>query len=319
MKRICFIVCYYGKLPEYFKVWLASCEKNETIDFMVFTDDKYDEKLPSNVSIIQMSFKEIKKRFQAIFDLDICLNSPYKLCDYKPAYGEGFYDYIKDYDYWGYCDIDLIWGNIRKFLTDTVLDMNQRILTRGHCSIFRNDKTTNTLYRCLIDPGCQNYRDVYTTDENRSFDEWSEHLGWGISEIFRRNGIKQYDEKIYLDPDFTKYHLNFQTSNLKDKGQYIVSYEEGSIFAVYNCKGVLHKSEYMYFHFQKRLPNILTENYERFLFVPPNDMITISIELDTRMVDRWNKLRKIYWFPMQFRLTQLWRKITEKCVKSDKK
>lgn len=233
MKSICFIVCYYGKLPEYFKVWLASCKKNATIDFRVFTDDKYDEALPSNVSVIQMPFKEVKKRIQTIFDFDICLNSPYKLCDYKPAYGEAFWDYIEDYDYWGYCDIDLIWGNIRKFLIDTVLDMNQRILTRGHCSIFRNDKTTNALYRCLSASGCQKCRDVYTTAENRSFDEWSEHLGWGISEIFRRNGIRQYDEKIYLDPDFTKYHLNFQSSNLKDKGKYIVSYEEGNLYAVY--------------------------------------------------------------------------------------
>lgn len=309
MKSICFIVCYYGNLPEYFKVWLTSCGKNESINFIVFTDDKYYEEVPSNVSIIQMPFEEVKRRMQAVFDFKICLNSPYKLCDYKPVYGEAFSDYINGYDYWGYCDVDLIWGDIRKFLTDNILNMNQRILTRGHCSVFRNDEITNSLYRSISASGCQNYKDVYTTNENRSFDEWSEHLGWGISEIFRRNKISQYDEKIYLDPDFTKYHLNFQDSNLKDKGKYIVSYEEGKLYAVYKCKEVIQKSEYMYFHFQKRIPDIFINSYEKFLFIPPNNIISAPLEFNIRMIKKWNKIRKIYWFPIRYRISQIIRKI----------
>lgn len=312
MKSICFIVCYYGKLPDYLRIWLSSCEKNESVDFIIFTDNRYGERIPSNVSIIQMPYAEVKRRMQAVFDFEICLNSAYKLCDYKPAYGEAFQDYIKDYDYWGYCDIDLIWGDIRKFLTDDILSENRRILTRGHCSVFRNDKETNALYRCISAPGCQNCHDVYTTNENRSFDEWSEHLGWGISEIFRRNGIKQYDEKIYLDPDFTKYNLNFQASNLKDRGKYLVSYEEGHLYAVYNCKGVLHKSEYMYFHFQKRIPNIYIKEYNRFMFIPPNEVIAAPDELNLEVVNKWNRPRKIYWFPIRFRVNQILKKIRGK-------
>ena len=32
------------------------------------------------------------------------------MCDYKVAYGEMFQDYIKEYDFWGHCDMDMIFG-----------------------------------------------------------------------------------------------------------------------------------------------------------------------------------------------------------------
>ena len=59
---------------------------------------------------------------QAKYDFSINLPSPYKLCDFKPAYGEIFNEFISSFDYWGYCDVDLIWGNIRKFLSNDLLD-----------------------------------------------------------------------------------------------------------------------------------------------------------------------------------------------------
>ena len=40
MKSICYIVPYFGKLPSNFQIWLQTCSKNETIDLMIFTDDK---------------------------------------------------------------------------------------------------------------------------------------------------------------------------------------------------------------------------------------------------------------------------------------
>ena len=41
----------------------------------------------------------------------------YKMCDYKPTLAYLFPEYLKkkDFLYWGYADLDLIWGNITKF------------------------------------------------------------------------------------------------------------------------------------------------------------------------------------------------------------
>ena len=59
----------------------------------------------------------MKERIQRIFDFPISLERPYKLCDYKPSYGEVFKDELAGYDFWGNCDIDLVWGNIKKNFT----------------------------------------------------------------------------------------------------------------------------------------------------------------------------------------------------------
>ena len=48
--------------------------------------------------------------------LNINLRSPYKLCDLKPAYGYIFNNLLKDFDYWGYSDLDLLFGNLDELL-----------------------------------------------------------------------------------------------------------------------------------------------------------------------------------------------------------
>ena len=121
MKKICLISVYFGKLPKYFQLWLDSCKGNPNVDFLVFIDDRTEFRYPDNVKRYFMSFEEVRTRFQLLFDFKIQLNTPYKLCDYKPAYGEAFIDYIDGYDFWGYCDIDIIWGDIRKYITEEKL------------------------------------------------------------------------------------------------------------------------------------------------------------------------------------------------------
>lgn len=40
MKSIAYLVPYFGKLPAGFKMWLLSCAANETIDWILLTDDR---------------------------------------------------------------------------------------------------------------------------------------------------------------------------------------------------------------------------------------------------------------------------------------
>jgi hypothetical protein len=54
----------------------------------------------------------------------------YKLCDFKPAYGFIFFELIENYDFWGYCDIDIIFGSIRDFITKEILESHDLISTR---------------------------------------------------------------------------------------------------------------------------------------------------------------------------------------------
>ena len=307
MKKICIIVLYFGKLPDYFPIWLKSCEFNKNIDFLVITNDKTSYIYPKNVKVIYKTFKEIKINFQKFFDFEISLESPYKLCDYKPAYGEAFSEYLKGYEFWGHCDIDLFFGNIRKFITDDILDNYDRILTRGHFSLYRNTKEINMKYRNCIVEGCQNYKDVYSKNDSCCYDEWGGHCGNGISEIFKRIGMKQYDELLFADLSFLKYKFKLaQESNDKSKNRFFI-FDKGEVYGYAINNGNVVKTEYMYCHFQKRNPKInLNDKIENFCFLPPNIFEQNNIKnYDIKTLKRITRIKNIYMTPISFRIKQI--------------
>lgn len=63
--------------------------------------------------------------------MPVAIPNSYKLCDFKPTYGLIFSEYIAKYDFWGMGDIDVIYGNIRDFITEDVLNNND-IITVKH-------------------------------------------------------------------------------------------------------------------------------------------------------------------------------------------
>ena len=82
---------------------------------------------------------------------EIVVESGYKLCDFKPALGYIFSDYIKKYDFWGYCDIDIIFGNIRAFMTDDLLNEYDVISARhdyltGCFALYKNNQDMCELF-----------------------------------------------------------------------------------------------------------------------------------------------------------------------------
>jgi hypothetical protein len=161
-----------GKYPWFFSYFLHSCRYNPTVDFLLFTDNN-DPKLdlPANVKIIPYSMEQFKTDTAKALGFEIAVESGYKLCDFRPAYGKIFSDYIKDYDFWGYCDIDVIFGNIRAFMTDELLNEYDVISARhdyltGCFSLFRNTPAMRDLFKQSKD-----YRKVFTDARNYIFDE----------------------------------------------------------------------------------------------------------------------------------------------------
>ncbi|RXM50152.1 DUF6625 family protein [Chryseobacterium sp. CH1] len=122
MTRIALINCYFGKKwPSYFNHFLFSCKYNSDVDFLIFTNLEAPFQI-ANVHFIKINdLSEFSKIASEKLNLSINILDGYKLCDFKPAYGLIFQEYLKNYDFWGYCDIDIIFGNIRYFLTEKIL------------------------------------------------------------------------------------------------------------------------------------------------------------------------------------------------------
>lgn len=185
MKSIVIIIPYFssaekGKFPNFFSLWMSSARMNLTVDFLLITNISEAEQIDEpNVKVVKMQFAELNHRVQRLFHFKISLDTPYKLCDFKPAYGEIFEELISDYEYWGFGDLDLVYGNIRKFVTDDVLENYDRINERGHLSIFPNTFESNRMYRTLDCKGNQNWKNVFSIPQSCAFDEIAAHRGVG--------------------------------------------------------------------------------------------------------------------------------------------
>lgn len=242
MNRIKLIVCYYGKFPQWMNIWLKSCEFNSNIDFMIVTDNQI-ENLPSNVSILNIGFEELRNRFSNVLGFSASLKNPYKLCDYKPIYGKVFEQELKGYEFWGHCDIDLVWGRINNFITKDILDYFDLIGKYGHLMIYRNNRQMNELY--MQPGGTFSYKTVFKNEDNYSFDEMS-----GMDLIAYGNRIKQYkDLKIAnVSPSYKR----FKIPGTAGEKEFFV-WNDGKILRVSGNDRV-ELEEFAYLHFSGKKP-----------------------------------------------------------------
>lgn len=311
MKKIAFIIVWYGEFRSYFPLWLKSCENNPTVDFLLFTDQEQEITLPANVKRYIFSFDALRQKFAKHFDFPIRLKYPYKVCDYRPTYGEVFAEYLTDYDFWGYCDVDLIWGDIRSFITNRILEENERIFTHGHCSLFLNTKEVNAYYRTLSANGHLDYREIYQSDDSWSFDEWAGHRGGGISVIFKEHGIATYDEPVMADlkANYAGFFVNGREDLQKVN---CFEYQNGKLYAIGMRNGESYREEVLYCHFQKRKLTLQNhDSWEHLRLVPPGKLQNWEepqknwrIWLDVISLDFWRLLKR-FWMRLFYVLYKL--------------
>ena len=300
MKSIVVIFPYFGKLPIQYKIWRESALRNPSVDFMFFTDA--DVKPASNIIVHKMQFCDFHQLTQKAFDFTIVLDRPYKLCEYKQAYGYILHDYIKDYDLWGFGDLDLVYGDIRSFLTDSVLQ-HKFLLGWGHLTLLRNIDEVNTYFMKQID-GYQNYKDAFTTSKITFFDEYGHK---GCSDKWR----DCRPEDCWLDWQFDnisrpKEAYHFCSLNRHWK-QVVFEHIGKKLFMIKIENGQIVRKESLYAHFQHRgfMKDKVTD-YNHFL-ITPNSIIDYPkhhINLWIRYYCRKHYFRTWYY---QFRDYMIWK------------
>lgn len=262
MKRLCFIIPYFGKLPNYFPLFLKSCGTNKDFNWILFTDDMDNYDYPPNVERIQMSFKECQELVQSRFDFPVVLTKPYKLCDLKPMYGYIFEDYIKDYRFWGHCDVDTIMGNLGKWLTEDCLEKHDKLFCLGHMTIYRNTPENNRVFMSNIN-GYEIYKKILSTSTYCNFDEeWNND--YNINEIFKKQckRIFETDYSLNIAPPYNRFHrIQYIGKGIENtiNGYLIEKYKDalylwdkGDIYRLYKKNNQLIREDFLYMHFQWR-------------------------------------------------------------------
>ena len=289
MKKCCFIIPYFGKLPNYFQLFLKSCEYNPTFNWIVFTDDKTDFHYPDNVKRVEISFQELRDLVQSKFDFPISLERPYKLCDYKPAYGYIFSDFISGYKMWGHCDIDTLMGHLEDFLTPQILSLYDKLFCLGHMTIYKNTDENNTFFmkeykgRLVYKEALQT-EDIYVFDEenkgevniNKMFldlgkkvlvDDWSMNVITSIHKFVRTKytGVKTETARY-----------GFHKEAIKDA---LYIFDNSGIHRYYYEGNEFVKENFLYIHLQGRKTEIdsTTANMNR-IIITPNKFYPLMID-----------------------------------------
>lgn len=273
---------YFGPLNSYFKYWLSSCGTNPQYNWLILTDNDVNESVPDNVTIVKSSLSELKLRFEAKLGIKIKLEKAYKLCDCKAFYGFLFSEYLDDYDFWGYCDCDLVFGDLSKFVSEEMLQKHDKILRTGHFSLIRNKKEINELFLKYA-----TYKMVLKSPAIYGYDEsiGGYHLGFAGELV--ENGYSFYqNDSLVADIDF-RYYTFHVVSNPEKSCVFL--YDHGRIYRIDRTQEGVKQTEMMYIHLQKRSMTVHPDVDLNKYIIAPNSFLPYSEELlDSE--DFWNNV-----------------------------
>jgi hypothetical protein len=233
MKSILLIIPYFGKWPIWFDAYLISIRNNPTIHWLIITDCKLPISYPDNIKFVSITLSELNTEINTIVGVNVPL-TPRKFCDLKPAYGIIFNEYLKTYDFWGICDLDIVWGNIRKFITPQLLENYEIISTlenmiSGHFTLFKNTNNINTLYKEVED-----YKTLFEQHKYMRFDEY-------IFTNFLKNKDKEIN--IFWNEELVNNGLKSEVHQEYYLDRWL--YDKGMIKDMFS----VDNKEYMYLHF----------------------------------------------------------------------
>jgi hypothetical protein len=243
------IIPYFGSWPEWFHLYLETCRCNPDIDWFFIGDCPTPDNPPSNTYFINISFEKYCEFVSERLGIHFKPSDPYKLCDLKPALGFIHEEQIRDYDFFAFGDIDIVYGQIRKFLTRDILEKYNVISTHsrrlsGHFSIFRNTEKNRNAFRKI-----PRWRQLLESDKHLSVDESKftkvflphkkhpEFLKklWSLTSSYQRNVLFKEQYSTILSP--------IKWVDGGDEHPQFWQWKNGRLFNTNDCR------DFMYLHF----------------------------------------------------------------------
>lgn len=153
---------YFGKPVSWKDKLKDNYNKLKDWDFKIFTDTNIPD--GGNLEVIKMSMDEfadlVSKKLGVEYSLKPTPDEIYPisqhLYDLWPTQGVLFEDYHKGYDFWGHGCLDMIYGDVDKWLTDEFLSDtdifgNDPDAICGPFSLYRNIPKINHLFEEIPD------------------------------------------------------------------------------------------------------------------------------------------------------------------------
>jgi len=183
-KKLILITVWFGKLPEYFDLWLYTV-KNMNYDVLFVSDQQIND-IPNNIKYLNLTMEQFNKHLNKKTGYHVELKNVAKLVDVKPLFSFLFNEFINGYEYFGWTDVDMLMGDITKILNDEpYFDIySNGKMSFGPLMIFKKDLIE--LYKYI-----QHYEDILNDSYVCKVDE-----PWWFIENKKTNHLAIYkDEK----------------------------------------------------------------------------------------------------------------------------
>jgi Family of unknown function (DUF6625) len=174
---------WFGPWPQWIEFFVESCKWNPEVDWLIFTDQDPPENGAPNVRFETVGFEAQKATIGKKIVRDISGIPPLTLCDLKPCLGFVFSEETEGYRNFGYCDLDLIFGDIRAVYTDELLAAYEAFSTHddrmsGHLTVLRNNAFNREAFRHI-----RNWRRKVVDPRQFGIDEYR------FANVFRRPSL----------------------------------------------------------------------------------------------------------------------------------
>lgn len=258
MNRAALVLPYFGRFPNYFPLFLKSFGCNRDFHLIIFTDDHAQYDYPDNVIVHYTTFADTVSLFQSKISPNICLHNVHKLCEFKPTYGYVYSEFLKDYEYWGYCDCDVIMGDLGHFVLPLFDRQYDKIFALGHLSFIRNTPENNALFFEELN-GEAIYEQALFRPETYWLDESFKSDRKDINTLFISKNKNVFFKDLSLNPKIETLffrHLLFDFDSYRYEQipelPFYVCWIAGHIWKIGVSGLHIRKEEFCYLHLQRR-------------------------------------------------------------------
>lgn len=191
----------------------------------------------------------------------------------------------------GGCDLDVIFGNLRKFITDDILNDYDKILTHDHLYLYRNTCEVNQRFMLPVDGIDELYKEVFSSEKLYCFNERAPH---GMFHLYNQHGFSMWDANIAAD--IYSGEKNFKVCTEKEKKTQIFEWNNGNLLRHEVKNGNVFTTEFCYIHLQKRPMkyNSVEIRDNQFLIVP-NRFVFEYKPITPKLIKRYQSKSIIYW------------------------
>ena len=179
-KNTILIQIWFGPIPDYFWYHYETTKNLNGFDFLFITD-QLDFNLDSeNYRVMYLDKFSLENLLYVKTKHRIKIPNNKKICDLKASLGDLFYNDIKDYEYFGFYDIDTLFGDINKINKyqiqdyDVITFANTKYHNRvgGPFTIIKNNESLRKLYLNDVFIDCFNNENVTCYEEH----DWSDRV-----------------------------------------------------------------------------------------------------------------------------------------------